>query len=92
MGYSTKISDNNCYEGTTCLINKFNIKDDKKLSEIEVDITFAKTAILESESANPPFDFEYYKSIHRFLFNDLYSWQVNFVKLISQKKERHFVL
>ena len=41
-------SRDNCYPNTTCLINKFGIKDDKKLSEIETEITFAKAAILES--------------------------------------------
>ena len=74
MGYSINANADNCYKGTSCLINKFNIKDDKKLEEIEADITFAKTVILESEFPTPPFDFEYYKSIHRFLFEDLYSW------------------
>ena len=74
MGYSIKANEDNCYKGTTCLINKFNIKDDKKLAKIEADITFAKTAILESQVALPPFNFEYYKNIHRFLFEDLYAW------------------
>lgn len=74
MGYSIETSESNCYPNTTCLINKFNIKDDKKLSEIEAEITFAKAAVLESEEAKPPFDFEYYKSIHYFLFEDLYDF------------------
>ena len=35
MGYSIEVSKDDCYPNTTCLINKFGIKDDKKLSEIE---------------------------------------------------------
>lgn len=74
MGYSVEASGDSCYPNTSCLINKFNIKDDKKLSQIEAEITFAKAALLESEEIKPPFDFEFYKSIHRFLFEDLYEW------------------
>ena len=67
-------SGDSCYPDTTCLINKFNIKDDTKLSEIEAEITFAKAALLESTPIDKPLDFEYYKDIHRFLFEDLYDW------------------
>lgn len=42
MGYSIDVITADCYEGTTCLINKLGIKDDKKLSLIEGQITFAK--------------------------------------------------
>ena len=74
MGYSIEASGDSCYQGTSCLINKFDIRDDKKLSEIQAEITFAKAAILESEPPNFPLDFEYYKSINRFLFEDLYDF------------------
>lgn len=46
MGYSIDATSSNCYEGTSCLINKFGIKDDKKLAALESDITLAKAAIL----------------------------------------------
>lgn len=44
MGYSIDAITADCYEGTTCLINKFGIKDDKQLSLIEAgyDIDFSK--------------------------------------------------
>lgn len=86
MGYSIEASGDNCYSNTTCLINKFDIRDDKKLSEIEAEITFAKAAVLESEIVEPPFDFEYYKSIHRFLFEDLYEWAGELRKVDISKK------
>ena len=31
MGYSIDPITDDCYEGTTCLINKFGIADEKKL-------------------------------------------------------------
>ena len=47
MAYSMDPSTDLCYEGTACLINKFSIKDPQKLSELEAQITFAKTVMLD---------------------------------------------
>ena len=33
MAYSIEASSDHCYEGTTCLINKLNIRDEEKLAE-----------------------------------------------------------
>lgn len=74
MGYSINSSTDNCYEGTTCLINKLNIRDEKILAEVEGRITFAKSSTLEKEPISSTFDFEHYKTIHKYLFNDLYDW------------------
>lgn len=86
MGYSIETSGDSCYRGTTCLINKFDIRDDKKLSEIEAEITFAKAAVLEIEPPKLPLNFEYYKSIHRFLFEDLYDFAGELRKVNISKK------
>jgi cell filamentation protein len=32
MGYSMDAVTSDCYEGTTCLINKLDIRDEKQLS------------------------------------------------------------
>ena len=90
MGYSIEAIGDSCYPNSTCLINKFNIKDDKKLSEIEAEITFAKAAVLESKEVKPPFDFDFYKSIHRFLFEDLYDWAGVLRKIDISKKGTSF--
>ena len=90
MGYSIEASGDSCYPNTSCLINKFDIKDDKKLSQIEAEITFAKAAVLESEDIKPPFDFKFYKSIHRFLFEDLYDWAGELRKVDISKKGTSF--
>ena len=47
MGYSIDPITADCYEGTTCLINKFGIKDETKLMQLETMITTAKCKELE---------------------------------------------
>lgn len=74
MGYSIEAGTEGCYEGTTCLINKFDIREEKKLSNIEAAITFAKASELEKTPINGKFDLEHYLAIHRFLFEDIYDW------------------
>ncbi len=63
-----------CYEGTTCLINKFGITDEQQLATIEGQITFAKGSELERQPIQGKFDFAHYKAIHKYLFEDLYEW------------------
>ena len=91
MAYSLNPSSDNCYEGTTCLINKLEIRDEKRLSEIEAQITFAKAVMLEESPIYDDFGFEHFKKIHQFLFCDLYEWagQVRTVN-ISKKKNKVF--
>ena len=42
MSYSIDTITDNCYEGTTCLINKLDIQDEKQLDIVESQITVAK--------------------------------------------------
>ena len=74
MSYSIDALTNNCYEGTTCLINKLDIRDEKQLDIMESHITLAKISILQQNPINGNFDFEHYKAIHKFIFEDLYDW------------------
>ncbi|MDO4608420.1 MAG: hypothetical protein Q4B40_04430 [Clostridia bacterium] len=74
MGYNINSSTNDCYKGTTCLINKLGITDENTLAQIEADITFAKASQLEVNPINGNFDFNHYKAIHEYLFSDLYDW------------------
>ena len=89
MAYSLNPSSDNCYEGTTCLVNKLGIRDEKKLSEIEAQITFAKAVMLEETPIDDDFGFEHIKKIHAFLLCDLYEWagQVRTVD-ISKKRTK----
>lgn len=74
MSYNIDSITDSCYEGTSCLINKFNIQDDKQLDIIESHITLAKISILQQNSIKGNFDFDHYKAIHKFIFEDLYDW------------------
>ena len=89
MTYSLNPSSDNCYEGTTCLVNKLGIRDEKKLSEVEAQITFAKAVMLEETPIDDDFGFEHFKKIHEFLLCDLYEWagQVRTVD-ISKKRTK----
>lgn len=74
MSYSITSLTDDYYEGTSCLINKFNIQSEEQLAKLEAGITLAKTAELERNPISYTFDFEHYKQIHKYLFEDLYEW------------------
>ena len=90
MGYSIEAETTDCYEGTNYLINKFNITDEKKLSNIEAAITFAKISQLEKKPINGNFDLKHYKEIHRFIFEDIYEWAGELRKIEISKKGTFF--
>lgn len=83
MAYSLDPVSSDCYPGTSVLINKFNIRSEDKLNEVESVLTAAKYAERLNHSQMDSFDFLHYKEIHRFLFSDLYEWagQVRTVNL-----------
>lgn len=91
MAYEINSITADCYEGTTCLINKFGITDETKLSEVEADITFAKASKLEENPIDGKFDIEHFKAIHRYLFEDLYDWAGQFRTINISKKGTKFV-
>ena len=74
MAYSIDPISANCYPGTAVLINKFDIRDEATLGEVEGTLTAAKSAQWLNAPEKDTFDFEHYKAIHRFLFADLYDW------------------
>lgn len=74
MSYSITAITDDYYDGTDCLVNKLNIRDKDQLAIIEAGITLAKMADLERSPLNLDFDFEHYKKIHEYLFDDLYEW------------------
>ena len=91
MGYSIDPISADCYEGTTCLINKLGITDERKLSQIETLITTAKCNDLEMNPIVGDFGFEHYKAIHRFIFEDLYDWAGKVRTVSISKKGTTFV-
>lgn len=90
MGYSIDAITADCYEGTSCLINKFGIKDDKQFSLIEGKISFAKGSELERNPVKGNFDFEHYKAIHKYLFDEIYEWAGKIRTVDMSKKGTNF--
>lgn len=90
MGYSLDPLSDGCYEGTSVLINKFDIRDGKKLDRLEQGITSAliTKAMLEIPFQNV--DFEFYKKLHRYVFGDLYDWAGEVRKVDISKKGTAF--
>lgn len=64
----------NCYPNTIVLINKLDIRDQVELNAVEKQITLLRAIQAEQETAFVNVDFEFYKSLHKILFGDLYDW------------------
>lgn len=89
MSYSIEPTKSD--ENTACLINKLDIRDEKVLSSIEAKISLAKIAILSEHPINGNFDFDHYKAIHKFIFEDLYNWAGQKRTVNISKKGTDFV-
>ena len=91
MAYSIDAIPDNCYEGSSCLINKLNIRDEEKLNFVESQITIHKTAELANAQDFGYFNFPHYKAIHKYLFNELYEWAGEIRTVNMSKKGTSFV-
>lgn len=63
-----------CYPSSNVLKNKLNITDSDELLKAERKITALKAAQATMNRIKGCFDFEHLKSIHHFLFCDIYEW------------------
>ena len=90
MAYSIDPIQDNCYPGTTVLINKLDIRDEAALNEAEALATFVNASKLEQHPLEGGFDFAHYKAIHQFLFSDLYDWAGQIRTVNISKKGTHF--
>lgn len=63
-----------CYPNTSVLKNKLNIKDDKELEITEKEITFLRDTELENHPLPGDLNFDYFKTIHKYLFGEIYDW------------------
>src|SRR5690606_16715178 len=61
-----------CITGTDVLKNKLNIVEEDELAEAELALT--EVAAADIEFAEPPYDFDYLKKLHKALFEDIYDW------------------
>lgn len=90
MSYSLDPIQDGCYEDTAVLINKFGIKDDKRLAAIEQSVT---SMLIAKASIEIPFenvDFNYYKNLHKYVFSDIYDWAGTVRKVDMSKKGTNF--
>ncbi len=79
-----------CYKNSNVLINKLDIKDYKELSKYEAKITAAKSLGLRIKGITGDFDKKHYISIHKYLFEDIYSFAGKFREENISKGEFRF--
>lgn len=91
MAYSITSITDDCYPGTTCLINRLDICDESMLAKAEASIVLAKASFLDQHPVSGGYNFEHYKQIHRYLFCDLYDWAGEIRKVDVSKKGTSFV-
>lgn len=70
----TSVQSIYCYKGTNVLKNKLGIRDTEKLKKAEEEITLIKQMELMKEPIHGYFTKNHLFLIHRFLFEDVYSF------------------
>lgn len=63
-----------CYPNSNVLKNQCNITDKQELLEIETHITYLRLIELQKTPIKGNFDFDHLKKIHKYIFQDLYTW------------------
>ncbi len=91
MSYTLNASNSDCYEGTSTLINKLNIRDEKELNDTETITTAYISAELIPHPLKPNFSFDDYRNIHKQLFESLYDWAGEPRKIAISKAATNFV-
>ena len=56
------------------LINKLDIQDQKELDEVEASLTYLRLTNLSMQELKFSFDLNYYLAIHKYIFQDIYSF------------------
>ncbi len=70
--YSLEPLMDDCYENSTVLINKFDIKDEEKLDTLERSITSMQIARAFIDISFENVDFEFYKQLHKYVSRGSY--------------------
>ncbi len=90
MPYSLDSLSDACYENTSVLINKFDIRNEEKLNALEQSIT---SVLIAKASMDIPFEsvhFDFYKALHRYVFSDIYEWAGEIRSVNMSKKGTNF--
>ena len=91
ISYNINSITEDCHPGTTVLVNKFNIRNQKNLDEIETLIVSLKTAEFDLNfDSSVELDFEFYKGIHKYLFEKIYEWAGVIRQIDLSKKRTNF--
>lgn len=72
MEYSSDKQSIYCYEGTSILINNYNIKDQDLLESLESDLTRKNLARISLNPIKGNFDLKHLQKIHKAIFKDIY--------------------
>ena len=72
--YTYEADDGYVYPGGDVLINRFGIRDEGRLAEVERAISGVRYAELEERPIPGGFDLDHLRAIHRHLFGDIYPW------------------
>ena len=67
-----------CYKDTDTLINKLDIKSNRKLHDFERKIVLLKSYELRQKNKTGDFDLKHFKSIHKYLFENIYNFAGEF--------------
>lgn len=90
MRYSLSASEDNCYPGTTVLINKLGLQEQEALNDAEYMSVSIYTAEMMETDFTEPFTFEFYCYIHKVLFGDIYDWAGEIRTVDISKKGTNF--
>ena len=82
------------YSNSSVLKNKLNLRFQSSLDEAETRLVRIRGNNVELDPSclgDQTFDFEYLKSIHRYLFQDIYEWAGDVKLQNTYKKNMHYV-
>jgi cell filamentation protein len=68
------VKDPYLYPNSNILINLFDEKDELRFNEIEANYTSLRLRQLVESRISEKFDFKHLCNIHKFIFQDIYSW------------------
>lgn len=90
MAYSIEPLKDNCYENTSVLINKFGLKNQEQLNQMERNITAVLITKALEEIPFKNIDFKFYRELHKYIFGDIYEWAGNIRTVEISKKGTKF--
>lgn len=88
--YSLDPLQDDCYENSTVLKNKFHIKDARQLDIMEQSITSMLIAKAVMEIPFENVDFSFYKNLHKYVLDDIYDWAGKVRTVDMSKKGTNF--